>query len=89
MTAPTLTGRDHETGVDGACIPECLACYVGRLEKLADAVRAGLDCYTPKVVLDALRALDGEPQPVPLLATTALRCAVRAGRQTPWTASHE
>lgn len=32
-----------------------------RLQAVAEAVRQGLDCYTPQVVLDAIRALDGEP----------------------------
>ena len=73
MNAPTLSGRDHETGVDGECMPGCLACYVRRLETVA-GIAAGIVVAVDHSIVsagdlagpinrlrDALRALDGEP----------------------------
>lgn len=39
MTAPAVTGLDHETDVNGECMPGCVACRVERLERTVERVR--------------------------------------------------
>jgi len=78
MSAPTISGRDHMTDINGDCLPDCLPCYVLRLEAVANAARR--ECMEHEAALDQpgitiYRTEDGPPR---LLCGCALCAARRA-----------
>lgn len=40
-----MSGRDHETGIDGHCMPQCRECKIERLEKTIKLIKDECSYY--------------------------------------------